>query len=67
MLGGGLCPFYTKKEELSMGEVVKTVTISLEKYNYLLERDEFLNCLEACRVDNWDGFGDAHGMMEHDE
>jgi hypothetical protein len=50
-----------------MGEEIKTVTISLEKYNYLLERDEFLGCLEACGVDNWGGFDDAHEMMEHDE
>jgi hypothetical protein len=34
-----------------------------------LEEDaEFLSCLEACGVDNWDGYGDAKQMMaEGDE
>lgn len=28
------------------------------------EREHFLECLEACGVDNWDGFDFAHEMME---
>ena len=28
------------------------------------KREHFLECLEACGVDNWDGFDFAHEMME---
>lgn len=44
-----------------------TVTISLEEYNRLQKREAFLDCLEACGVDNWDGFSDAHRMMETED
>jgi DNA-directed RNA polymerase alpha subunit len=30
----------------------------------LEQRVEFLNCLEACGVDNWVGYEDAQDMME---
>lgn len=36
---------------------METVKISKEEYEHLLDRVEFLNCLEACGVDNWDGYG----------
>lgn len=35
------------------------VSISKEEYEILLSRIDFLNCLEACGVDNWEGYGDA--------
>ncbi len=31
------------------------------------EREHFLECLEACGVDNWDGFDFAHEMMAEQE
>lgn len=40
------------------------VTITLSEYNELLENRAFLDCLEACGVDNWDGYSDARMMME---
>lgn len=40
----------------------ETVTVSLEEFNRLQERDNFLSCLEACGVDNWEGFDDAVDM-----
>lgn len=43
------------------------VTISEKRYKQLIESEKFLNCLEACGVDNWDGYGDAWEMMEGDE
>ena len=43
------------------------VTISRYDYELLLKYEEFLNCLEACGVDNWIGYHDACEMMEEDE
>ena len=43
------------------------VTISRDEYNMLLQDSEFLNCLEACGVDNWIGYGDACEMMEGED
>ena len=40
------------------------VTISRDEYDMLLQDSEFLNCLEACGVDNWIGYGDAYEMFE---
>ena len=34
--------------------------IALEKVQ---EKSEFLDCLKACGVDNWDGYSDAQNMM----
>lgn len=43
------------------------ITISRERYNQLLEAEAFLDCLEACGVDNWDGYCDAKVMMDECE
>lgn len=43
------------------------VTISKEEYDTLLDAQEFLSCLEACGVDNWDGYSDAKAMMREDD
>ena len=40
------------------------VTISRYEYDMLLQDSEFLNCLEACGVDGWYGYGDAYEMFE---
>ncbi|WP_170954446.1 hypothetical protein [Bacillus thuringiensis] len=45
----------------------KTVTISRAEYLELLEDSEFLSCLQAAGVDNWDGYGYAWEMMESEE
>jgi len=39
------------------------VTIPKSQYEKLLRDSTFLGCLEACGVDNWDGYGDAYVMM----
>ena len=31
------------------------------------EKAEFLDCLKACGVDNWDGYSDAQEMMWPEE
>jgi len=42
----------------------ETITITKKEYNQLVDNSRFLTCLEACGVDNWIGFDDAHDMME---
>ena len=54
---------------LSEGNYVEpkeTVTIPKEKYQELLDRDEWLSCLEAAGVDNWDGIDYAYEILEGD-
>ncbi len=47
-------------------EPKETVTIPKEKYQELLDRDEWLSCLEAAGVDNWDGIDYAYEILEGD-
>ncbi len=44
----------------------ETVTIPKQEYNEMLNHIEFLNCLEACGVDNWDGYSDAWEMFDEE-
>lgn len=44
-----------------------TVTISRAEYERLQERDDWLSCLEAAGVDNWDGMDEAIFMREYRE
>lgn len=40
----------------------ETVTITKAEYKRLLDRVEFLECLKATGVDNWDGYSEAYEM-----
>jgi hypothetical protein len=40
-----------------------TVTIKRTEYARLQERDQWLECLEAAGVDNWDGFEYAQELL----
>lgn len=42
------------------------VTITKKEYDNLQEAAEMLSCLEACGVDNWDGYGDAQEMYKEE-
>ena len=42
------------------------VTIPKDYYEKLLGESEFLNCLQAAGVDNWDGYSYAQEMMDED-
>jgi hypothetical protein len=42
---------------------METVTISKKEYDKLKENTDFLECLEACGVDNWNGYSHAQDMM----
>ncbi|MFD2704672.1 hypothetical protein [Salibacterium lacus] len=44
-----------------------TVVITEEEYEMLREDGEFLACLEAAGVDNWDGYGEAIAMYREEE
>ncbi len=35
------------------------ITITVKEYAYLLDRDDFLTCLEGWGVDNWSGYDEA--------
>lgn len=37
-----------------------------EQNKSMLEDVDFLNCLQACGVDNWNGYDEAHEMMRED-
>ena len=46
-----------------MEEEQQLIMITKKDLDLLFERSELLSCLEACGVDNWDGYGDAIEMM----
>lgn len=54
-------------------EVVKTidepemVVITKAEHDRLLERDDWLECLEAAGVDNWEGYYEAGRMYRQSE
>jgi hypothetical protein len=52
-----------------MDEKIKCgVVISEKEYEALKKDSIFLNALEACGVDNWEGYGEAYKMVhEKDE
>ena len=43
---------------------IKTVTISEEDYDELIEDQRFLRALEAAGVDNWEGYEIAQDRLE---
>lgn len=40
------------------------ITIDLDEYEQLLADSRFLNALKAAGVDNWEGYSDAHNLMD---
>lgn len=44
-------------------EKVKVI-ITLERYEELLENEEWLNALEAAGVDNWEGYDAASDIFQ---
>lgn len=46
---------------------MKNITISKEEYDRLIERDNWLNCLEAAGVDNWSGYDYAKEILNGSE
>lgn len=47
-------------------EAMDTVTITRKEYDRLVKDSEWLSCLEAAGVDNWEGYDYAIEMMHED-
>ena len=45
----------------------KTVTISINEYNCLLKKEEFLEALPDYGVDNWDCYSEAYKSVYGEE
>ena len=43
---------------------LETITISMNEYKSLVHDSEFLDCLSACGVDDWEGYEHAQEMMD---
>lgn len=43
---------------------METVELTKEAYDELVADQEFLNCLRACGVDNWEGYDLAAEMFQ---
>ena len=44
----------------------KTITISLERYEELINTEKLMRALEGAGVDNWEGYDIAIEYMEED-
>jgi len=44
-----------------------TVTISISEYEQLQKDSEFLDCLRAIGVDNWEGYSEACRIIDKEE
>lgn len=44
----------------------KTITIPKVVLDELIEDSNFLQCLEACGVDNWEGYEHALDMLQEE-
>lgn len=44
-----------------------TITISKKFFEKLVEDSDFLDCLQACGVDNWEGYSLARQMYNENE
>lgn len=43
------------------------IAIPKSMYKELQEKSDFLDCLMASGVDNWDGYADAQEMMDQED
>lgn len=55
-----------KLESFTREDDAKMVVITRESFLNLTEKAELLECLQACGVDNWEGYGDAQAMARGD-
>jgi hypothetical protein len=44
-----------------------TITITMEEYEELKRDQDFLNCLAAAGVDNWEGYEYAQELMDDED
>lgn len=45
----------------------ETITVSVSRYNELVDDQNFLIALRGAGVDNWEGYGDAVESFQEDE
>lgn len=57
----------THKELIMDSNDSETVTISRKEYDQLQKDTDMLNALEACGVDNWEGYSKAHKYLREQE
>ena len=50
-----------------MADTDDTVTILRRVYDQLQKDAHMLNALEACGVDNWEGYSDAHKYLREQQ
>lgn len=50
-----------------IAEAMDTVTITRKEYDQLVKDSEWLSCLEAVGVDNWEGYDCALEMLHEDD
>ena len=50
-----------------MADTDDTVTISRQEYETLTKDAALLNALEACGVDNWNGYSDARRYLREQQ
>ena len=48
-------------------EAMDTVEITKKEYDQLIKDSEWLSCLEAAGVDNWEGIDEAINMLHEGE
>jgi len=46
---------------------MNTITITVEEYSQLKEREAWANALDAAGVDNWEGVDFAHDLLEEED
>lgn len=44
-----------------------TIEISKSEYDSLLQQSEWLECLEAAGVDNWQGIEEAYALFKEED
>jgi len=43
------------------------ITVNKKFYDQLVDDSNFLDCLKACGVNNWDGYSQAYQMFHKNE
>lgn len=57
----------SREVEVLLDDLRNYSLISNEYYTELVEHADFLNCLEAAGVDNWDGYSIAQEMFYNED
>ena len=50
-----------------VAEAMDTIEITRKEYDRLVKDSEWLSCLEAAGVDNWEGYDEALSILHESE